>query len=63
MDLGLAGKVVIVTGGGSGIGAAITEVLGEEGAIPVIFARRAPDAGWLAAQSRAVFVQVDLSSD
>ena len=63
MDLGLAGKVVIVTGGGSGIGAAITEVLGEEGAIPVIFARRAPDAAWLAAQKNAVFVQVDLSID
>jgi L-fucose dehydrogenase len=63
MDLGLAGKVVVVTGGGSGIGAAITEVLGEEGAIPVIFARRAPDAAWLAAQQNAVFVQVDLSSD
>jgi L-fucose dehydrogenase len=63
MDLGLAGKVVIVTGGGSGIGAAITEVLSEEGAIPVIFARRAPDAAWLAAQQNAVFVQVDLSID
>jgi L-fucose dehydrogenase len=63
MDLGLAGKVVIVTGGCSGIGAANTEVLGEEGAIPVIFARRAPDAAWLAAQQNAVFVQVDLSID
>lgn len=63
MDLGLAGKVVIVTGGASGIGAAITEVLGEEGAHPVIFARRAPDAGWLAAQKTARFVQVDLSDD
>lgn len=62
MDLGLQGKRVIVTGGASGIGAAITEVLAEEGAKPVVFARRAPDAGWLAATG-AEFVQVELSDD
>ena len=42
MDLGLAGKVVLVTGGGSGIGAAITEGLLQEGATPVIIARSPP---------------------
>ena len=62
MDLGLAGKAVIVTGGGSGIGAAITEVLAEEGAKPVILARRPPDAEWLA-RTGAEFVQVELSED
>lgn len=39
MDLELAGKPVIVTGGGSGIGAAISLRLAAEGAIPVIFGR------------------------
>lgn len=36
MDLGLNGKVVIVTGGGQGIGAAISQACADEGAIPVI---------------------------
>ena len=64
MDLQLAGKIVVVTGGGAGIGAAICETLAEEGAVPVIFARRAPDAAWLTALgSRAGWVQVDLSKD
>lgn len=62
MDLRLAGRVVVVTGGGSGIGAGITEVLAEEGATPVILARRAPDAGWLAAHG-ADFEQAELSDD
>lgn len=39
MDLRLAGKAVIVTGGGSGIGAAISLSLAAEGAVPVIFGR------------------------
>jgi L-fucose dehydrogenase len=63
MDLGLRDKVVIVTGGGSGIGAAVSEVLAEEGAIPVILTRRAPDAAWLAGVSRADVVLADLSED
>lgn len=63
MDLGIAGKRIVVTGGGSGIGAAVTEVLVEEGALPVILARRAPPEDWLAAQRGAVFVKADLSRD
>lgn len=63
MDLGLRGKRIIVTGGGSGIGAAVTQVLAEEGALPVILARRAPDADWMAEQSGAVFVKADLGHD
>ncbi|MCR8723732.1 SDR family oxidoreductase [Frigidibacter sp. ROC022] len=47
MDLGLAGKVVIVTGGASGIGAAISASLAAEGAIPVILSRRDADPGFL----------------
>lgn len=62
MDLGLKGKTFVVTGGGSGIGAAISEVLAEEGARPVILARRRPDADWLA-RIGADFVEVELSDD
>jgi len=36
MDLGLEGKVVLVTGGAKGIGAAIVRACAAEGAIPVI---------------------------
>src|SRR5690349_1912994 len=42
MDLGLAGKVAIVTGGSEGIGRAAAQSLGREGASVVICARR-PD--------------------
>jgi len=62
MDLHLEGKTIVVTGGGSGIGAGITEVLAEEGARPVVVARRAPDADWLA-RTGADFVQAELSDD
>ncbi len=39
MDLQLTGKVVLVTGGGKGIGAAIARACGKEGAVPVIVDR------------------------
>ncbi|MFV0303657.1 MAG: SDR family oxidoreductase [Paracoccus sp. (in: a-proteobacteria)] len=63
MRMGLERKVIVVTGGGSGIGAAISEVLAEEGAIPAIVSRSAPAADWLAAMPGTVFVQADLSRD
>ena len=63
MDLHLKDKNIIVTGGGSGIGAAVSEILAEEGAIPVILTRRAPDAAWLAGVPKADVVLADLSDD
>ncbi|MFV0383999.1 SDR family oxidoreductase [Paracoccus sp. (in: a-proteobacteria)] len=62
MDLHLQDKVIIVTGGASGIGAGITELLAEEGARPVVIARRQPDPEWLAAHG-AHFAQAELSDD
>ncbi|MDL2225681.1 SDR family oxidoreductase [Eubacteriales bacterium OttesenSCG-928-M02] len=43
MDLGLKGKVALVTGGARGIGAGICEVLAEEGANLVVNYRSDPD--------------------
>jgi L-fucose dehydrogenase len=39
MDLSLKGKVIIVTGGARGIGAAIVRACGQEGGVPVILDR------------------------
>ena len=67
MDLHLTGKNIIVTGGGAGIGAAISLTLAEEGANPIIFARRSPDPAFLAQLAAlnpaAGWVQTDLSQD
>jgi len=43
MDLGLQGKVIIVTGGDKGIGNGISTVLANEGAIPMIIGRKEAD--------------------
>lgn len=67
MDLGLAGKIVVVTGGASGIGAAISLCLADEGAVPVIYARDTPSAAFLealAAKSpQAGWIKADLGRD
>ena len=67
MDLQLTGKAVIVTGGGSGIGAAISMALANEGAIPVIFGRDPLSADFeqalRAAQPAALFFQLELGDD
>lgn len=43
MDLGLKDKIILVTGGAKGIGAAITSILAQEGAVPVIIGRSEAD--------------------
>ena len=67
MDMQLQGKVVVVTGGGAGIGGAISLALAAEGAIPVIFARRPPDPAFLARlselQPKSGWVQANLVKD
>ena len=67
MNLYLQDKVFIVTGGGSGIGAAISLGLADEGAIPVIFGHsplpeelaRALDQR----QAQSLFIQVELRDE
>lgn len=63
----LDGRHALVTGGGSGIGAAISTVLAEEGAIPAILDRNPlrPDfeATIRRLQPRTLFIQTELTDD
>jgi len=67
MKLGLDGKVVIVTGGGAGIGGAISTVLAEEGAVPVILGRSPLAEDFrdrlFAIRPEALFIRMDLEDD
>ncbi len=67
MDLGLSGKVVLVTGGASGIGAAVARALAEEGAVPVLLDRAEPPEALTAALSartpKAQWLQVELTDE
>src|ERR1700735_887554 len=67
MDLQLKDKVVFITGGAKGIGAAISKVCCREGAIVVIVDRDASSAQKLAAElgvsgSTVLAIAVDLES-
>lgn len=66
MDFNLKGKVMVVTGGASGIGEAIVRESVKEGAVPVIANRSAERGKQLEEELRAaghdcLFVQADLS--
>ena len=55
MDLGLKGKIIIVTGGAKGIGAGITRALASEGAMPVIVGRSKEDNDAIVSETGAGF--------
>ena len=65
MDLQLKGKVVLVTGGGSGIGSGISLSLAAEGAIPVILARSPLTNEFITEMEKITdkydFIQIDLN--
>ena len=68
MNLDLKEKVVVVTGGASGIGAAISQTFGEEGATVIIAARRRAQADEILASLHsmgctAYVVQVELTDE
>jgi len=67
VKLGLEGKTVIVTGGGAGIGGAISLALAEEGAIPAILGRSPLkpefEAKLRTLQPEAIFLRTELTDD
>jgi len=67
MDLHLRDKVVIVTGGGAGIGGAITLGLAAEGAIPIVLGRSALlpefESQLRELQPQARFFKLDLTDE
>jgi L-fucose dehydrogenase len=67
MDLHLKDKIVIVTGGASGIGAAISITLAQEGAVPVILGKSPMSADFTqqmeAAGSPYRFIQLELADE
>jgi len=69
MDLGLAGRVALVTGGSKGIGLAVARQLAEEGAELVLVSRTEPElaaaAGSIAARTgrRPRYATADVGDD
>jgi L-fucose dehydrogenase len=66
MDLLLKDKVVVITGGAKGIGAAIASTVGQEGAFPVVIDRdveagRTKEQSLRSAGSRGLLITADLS--
>ena len=61
MDLGLGGKVFVVSGGSRGLGRAAAEVLRAEGALVVLSARTESDVYAAAAELDCVGVAADLA--
>jgi L-fucose dehydrogenase len=59
MNLGLEGKVVIITGGAKGIGEAITRGFAAEGAIACVFGRNPDEAAALVAEIAAAGGRAD----
>lgn len=67
MNLNLTEKVVLVTGGGAGIGGAITLRLAREGAIPVVLGKSPLNDAFASQlrelEPRARFIQLNLTDD
>lgn len=64
MDLHLRSKVIVVTGGAKGIGEAVSTMLAEEGAVPVILDRDATAGKALQKRiaGNCIFIETDLVS-
>ena len=64
MDLELKEKVVVITGGSRGIGAACVEGFAAEGAIPVIVGRSMEDGCALIKKlGRGLMIEAELTSE
>jgi L-fucose dehydrogenase len=59
MDLDLTGKVVLITGGARGIGAAIVRAIAEEGGVPIVVDRDVAAAREIARELKASGARVE----
>ena len=63
MDLGLTDKIIIVTGGAKGIGAAAVRSFAAEGAKVVITGRSPAEGIALAQETNGLFIEAELSDE